>query len=197
MSQPRCTPGLFRMQKSLRVTTLSGGAPPSPPSPPRRPNTARGTQHDLLAATVRRAPKLDSSATAGVTLPIPDTVVYEHDFPQAWFTYHRKLNEIVKRSGKFLDATQIYRGFSTVHPASGGICAQFCATSVNAETGQPETTVMYLSPSNLESMLFKRGGAWAQYNKEGILQKFVPPRGDCNDAMQVVWSPRVTVVSAA
>jgi hypothetical protein len=42
---------------------------------------------------------------------IPDTVVFEHNFPRAWYTFDTKTQEIVKRAGKLLDSQSIHKFF--------------------------------------------------------------------------------------
>lgn len=50
---------------------------------------------------------------------IPDTVVFEHNFPRAWYTYDMKTQELVKRAGKLLDSASIYRHFCGGDPRHG------------------------------------------------------------------------------
>ena len=45
----------------------------------------------------------------GVSLP--DTVVYEHNFPRAWYGWDRETQEIIKRPGRDLDARTIFAEF--------------------------------------------------------------------------------------
>ena len=45
-------------------------------------------------------------------VPIPDTVIFDHNFPRAWYAYDFKGQEIVKRPGKMLESQSIYEYFS-------------------------------------------------------------------------------------
>lgn len=146
---------------------------------------------------------------------IPDTVVYEHDFPQAWYTYDVKTKELAKQSGKYLDAMEIYKGFSSVAPGCGEICAQFIGvyktgnnatittdavgstfgssygssrflSPLNNASGTEVTEITYFTPESLMQWLREKS---PQRPKEGLLQVFIPPRGERNDCLQMTWSP--------
>ena len=38
------------------------------------------------------------------TVLLPETVVFDHNFPRAWYAYDMKNKEIIKRPGSMLDA---------------------------------------------------------------------------------------------
>eukprot|EP01062_Namystynia_karyoxenos_P026947 TRINITY_DN20796_c0_g1_i1.p1 TRINITY_DN20796_c0_g1~~TRINITY_DN20796_c0_g1_i1.p1 ORF type:complete len:646 (+),score=136.20 TRINITY_DN20796_c0_g1_i1:83-2020(+) len=129
------------------------------------------------------------SSCPGVKLP--DTIVYEHNFPRAWYTYDFKNQEIQRRQGKYLDTQHILNVFSKVDRERGcDICAQYLFTQEN-ELGQQTTNVEFLCPADLEHFLLHR-----RSRPDGILQRFPPPRSgaDSNSQIQVVWSPRVTLI---
>ncbi|CUI15493.1 Hypothetical protein, putative [Bodo saltans] len=60
---------------------------------------------------------------------IPDTVVFEHNFPRAWYTFDTKTQEIVKRAGKLLDSQSIHKFFCEEERGCD-IVAQFYHKSV-------------------------------------------------------------------
>lgn len=63
---------------------------------------------------------------------IPDTVVFEHNFPRAWYTYDLKTMELVKRAGKLLDSQSIYKHFC-LEERGCDIVAQFYHRSVSVK----------------------------------------------------------------
>jgi hypothetical protein len=167
----------------------SEGAPTSP-SPTATQSGGGNATNTVTGQSTSYAPT-PLQSTLGYALPIPDTVIFDHNFPQAWFRYRDK--EIVKRPGRYLDAQHVYKCFSRIEPNSGGICAQFaCAVPDPEDPSITRTKVYYLNPPDLECLLYSRG-AMATIVKHGILQKFVPPRGSCNDMIEVVWSPKLTI----
>ena len=164
---------LYKTDKALRgrhhalvSASTTNQAPSSPttgdPTATVTSNTAGGLGSTVGASniTVTSAtggPALGTSAT-GVkrplyTLPIPDTVIYDHNFPQAWYSYSRRDREMIKRPGRYLDAQHIYKGLCRVEPGSGGICAQFsCAVPDEQDPSITKTRVYYLNPPQLEEL---------------------------------------------
>eukprot|EP01063_Lacrimia_lanifica_P018652 TRINITY_DN2555_c0_g2_i1.p1 TRINITY_DN2555_c0_g2~~TRINITY_DN2555_c0_g2_i1.p1 ORF type:complete len:648 (+),score=185.27 TRINITY_DN2555_c0_g2_i1:114-2057(+) len=116
---------------------------------------------------------------------LPDTVVYEHNFPRAWYTYDFKNGEISKRSGRFLDTHHIFQSFSKTNGVND-ICAQYLFTS-EGEDG-PATSVEFMTPKELAHFLNHR-----KVRPDGILQRFLPA-ADCNSQVQVIWSPRISLI---
>ncbi|EAN91239.1 hypothetical protein, conserved [Trypanosoma cruzi] len=128
---------------------------------------------------------------------LPDTVVYEHNFPRAWYTYDGEAKEINKHPGKMLDAQSIYEHFSRSTPDCD-VVAQFLTTcaqdnpAISSEGGLL-TYVKFFTAESLREFLFS-----PERKPDGILQKFVVPKGETtmrkNSQLQVMWSPLVTVV---
>eukprot|EP00658_Telonema_sp_P-2_P000193 TRINITY_DN10064_c0_g1_i1.p1 TRINITY_DN10064_c0_g1~~TRINITY_DN10064_c0_g1_i1.p1 ORF type:complete len:381 (-),score=71.70 TRINITY_DN10064_c0_g1_i1:107-1249(-) len=48
------------------------------------------------------------------------------------------------------------------------------------------------SPTDLYDWVFLKDSLT---NREGVLQKFIPSRGECNDALQVTWSPHLCTMT--
>ncbi|KAG5473011.1 hypothetical protein CUR178_02927 [Leishmania enriettii] len=140
---------------------------------------------------------------------LPDTVVFDHNFPRAWYTYDRKNNEIVKRPGSMLDAQTMYTHFAESVKGCD-IVAQFFHTSVNVEeewkevltppqrqaheyADQQLTYIEFFTAETLRSFLFDQ-----KRKPDGVLQKFVVPKGEGssrhNFQLQVVWTPFITTV---
>lgn len=139
---------------------------------------------------------------------IPETVVFEHNFPQAWFSYDEENKELIKRPGKMLDAATMFEFFSVPAQGCGSVVAQFLHVSVPLETewksiltkkekathvyaGQHVTYVEFFTAETLNQFLF------GQHRKpNGVLQRFVVPKGQgmCRKNMQIqmMWTPALT-----
>ena len=119
----------------------------------------------------------------------PDTVVYEHNFPQHWYTYDSKHGELLKRPGSFLDTAQILKYFSRPVDKDSGIVAQYLCSHENTETEELETSVEFFTQETLKDFLHNR-----KHRPDGVLQRFITPKGEHNFQIQAVWSPKVTLV---
>ena len=121
---------------------------------------------------------------------VPDTIVYDHNFPRGWFTSDLKSKEISKKQGKELDAASIQGAFHvTPNPAVGVVACYMCSYEEDIN-GVPTTvtSVEFFNESSLEDFVGRK------VKREGILQKFVVPKGLRNSVIQAVWSPRVCIV---
>lgn len=122
---------------------------------------------------------------------IPDTIVFDHNFPRGWYTSDLKAKEISKKQGKELDATSIAAGFSKLPSPSILIVASYmCSFEVENDRGETEvcTQVEFFNESTLKEFVARKT------KREGILQRFMPPKGHRNSVIQAVWSPRVCIV---
>ncbi|KAG5498535.1 hypothetical protein JKF63_02821 [Porcisia hertigi] len=140
---------------------------------------------------------------------LPDTVVFDHNFPRAWYVYDPKNSEIVKRPGSMLDARTMYDCFAESVKGCD-IVAQFFHTTVNVEEewrslltphqrkshayrDQQLTYVEFFTADALHRFLFGQNR-----KPDGVLQKFVIPKGEgssrYNFQLQVIWTPYITTV---
>jgi hypothetical protein len=123
---------------------------------------------------------------------IPDTIVFDHNFPRGWYTSDLKAGEIMKRQGKELDAGSIYASFSKPSSPTCGIVASYMSSSEEDDptTGETVTTtsVEFFNEATLQDFVGRK------VKREGVLQKFVSPKGLRNSVLQAVWSPRVCMV---
>jgi hypothetical protein len=123
---------------------------------------------------------------------IPDTVVFEHNFPRGWYTTDMKANEVVRKQGKELDSNTIEQGFTQDLTDSCPIAARFlCTTEMEGDTegeGGVSTLVEVFNKDTLAAFLARKT------KPEGILQKFILPKGYQNSVIKAVWSPRVCMV---
>lgn len=120
---------------------------------------------------------------------VPSTIVYEHNFPRGWYFYDAKHNELRKKTGKELDTNSIYKEFSRPENDSCEIVASYLSKLEDEETGEEITLVEFFNSSDLSNFLFKR-----EKREQGILQKFILPKGSHNSVIQAIWSPHVTLV---
>ena len=122
---------------------------------------------------------------------IPDTIVFDHNFPRGWYTSDLKSKEISKRQGKELDASSIYNGFSkTPDPAVGIVASYMCSYEEEDKNGVTRTVtdVEFFNEDTLKEFVGRK------VKKEGILQKFLIPKGHRNSVIQAVWSPKICLV---
>ena len=182
-----------RASKAIGVTA-DGGAPSSA-----APTVVGGASTAVGSATSRSSHYQPTTATPAAAVmaparplpPMPDTVIYDRNFPQGWFRFDLREGEVQQRPGRMLDARKIFDGFKSVAPGSGGICAQFVSVVFDELAEQRQLNVMYLCADELEALVFGRD-EYANLTKSGLLQKFVAPRAEHNDTMEVTWSPRGT-----
>ncbi|CAK0911761.1 unnamed protein product, partial [Prorocentrum cordatum] len=80
----------------------------------------------------------------------------------------------------------------TKRPTSSGVVAYFVATgprSVDRCGRASKPTVEYFDPEGLHDFLFNCPG-----KGDGILQRFIEPKGERNSMMRALWSPKVCVL---
>jgi hypothetical protein len=122
---------------------------------------------------------------------IPDTIVFDHNFPRGWYTSDLKAKEISKKQGKELDATSIAAGFSKpINPNVTIVASYMCSFETENDNGETEmcTQVEFFNEDTLKEFVARKE------KREGILQRFMPPKGHRNSVIQAVWSPRVCIV---
>jgi hypothetical protein len=134
------------------------------------------------------------SACPGVL--IPDTIVFDHNFPRGWYTTSdvKSKGEITKKQGKELDAASIAQGFSKPQPANAPIsivASYMCSYEEDDKTTGESVTVTSVEFFNEEAL---KEFVARKTKREGILQRFVAPKGLRNTVIQAVWSPRVCMV---
>lgn len=118
----------------------------------------------------------------------PDTIVYDHNFPRGWYTYDQKNKEMKKKQGKELDTSSICTSFSRSSDSGVDIVAAYLY-SFEQESGEAITSVEFFTKDDLTDFLNNR-----KVKREGILQRFLVPKGLNNSLIQAVWSPRVCIV---
>ena len=123
-----------------------------------------------------------------VDVKIPSTVVYEHDFPKAWYYWSKSKEEVERRVGKEIDTASIVAEFTK--KASGGAARD---TDIVAywmtPQGSGSVAAEFFDKEGLKDFLTKR-----KKRGHGILQKFVAPSGANNATIQAIWTPHVVLV---
>lgn len=122
---------------------------------------------------------------------IPDTIVFDHNFPRGWYTSDLKAKEISKKQGKELDAASIAAGFcKPLNPNVLIVASYMCSFEIETDQGETEmcTQVEFFNEETLKEFVARKT------KREGILQRFMPPKGHRNSVIQAVWSPRVCIV---
>jgi hypothetical protein len=123
---------------------------------------------------------------------IPDTIVFDHNFPRGWYTSDLKSKEITKKQGKELDAASIAQGFcKPPSPAVNIVASYMCSYEEDDKATGESVTVTSVEFFNEETL---KDFVARKTKREGILQRFVAPKGLRNNVIQAVWSPRVCMV---
>lgn len=119
---------------------------------------------------------------------IPDTIVFDHNFPRGWYTSDLKAKEISKKQGKELDAASIANTFCDTPNSDVKIVASYMSSfEVENENGASEmcTEVEFFNEHTLKEFVARKT------KREGILQRFLTPKGHRNSVIQAVWSPLI------
>uniref|UniRef100_A0A6U0L0M8 Uncharacterized protein n=1 Tax=Percolomonas cosmopolitus TaxID=63605 RepID=A0A6U0L0M8_9EUKA len=119
----------------------------------------------------------------------PDTIVYEHNFPNGWYSFSN--NELRRKSGKDIETKSIIQEFERKAKREGdehGIVAYYLSCAEN-DTGDQLNQVEFFNQEELEDFFFKR-----KTRDKGILQRFVTPKGPYNFIIQAIWSPHVMML---
>lgn len=121
---------------------------------------------------------------------VPDTVVFERNFPRGWYTTDVKAREVMRKQGRELDASTIESGFKEDVPDTCPMVATYLNTREEVLDGRTvtQTTVEVFNKDTIGAFLSRKD------KQEGILQKFVMPKGYHNSVIKAVWSPRVCMV---
>lgn len=146
--------------------------------------------------------KRDLLSECSLSIRIPDTVIYRYNAPSVW--YFTSVDGTIKRKTKAkLNSDHIMFEF-TKRPSPSGIVAYFVSTTPDGDknaAGQTveapydssvstKTTVEYMDAPALKHFLTSR----QRTREDGILQRFMEPKSDCNNMLRAMWSPKVCVL---
>lgn len=132
-------------------------------------------------------------------LRIPDTVLYKCNIPSVW--YFTSVDGTIKRKTKAkVNREHIYEEFTKKKCPSGIVASYIVDLPVSQSLeveGQDSdsqedvrTTIEYLDHDGLRDFLFNR----QREVRDGILQRFIAPKGDSSNMLRAMWSPKVTLL---
>lgn len=142
--------------------------------------------------------KRDLFSDSALALRIPDTVIFRYSAPAVW--YFTSVDGTIKRKTKAkVNANHIFEDYMK-RPSDSGIIASYVYSVRDTEADPEEdeehatagtrTTIEYLNRDELWHLLFNR----QKVRPDGILQKFVEPKGGHNNMIRVLWSPKVCLL---
>mmetsp|Transcript_80520 Transcript_80520/g.251079 ORF Transcript_80520/g.251079 Transcript_80520/m.251079 type:complete len:355 (-) Transcript_80520:1931-2995(-) len=135
--------------------------------------------------------KRDLLSDSSLALRIPDTVIFKYNAPSVW--YFTSVDGTIKRKGKAkVNSEHIAKEFLR-RPSPSGVAACYVTTLPDAGgegSVGTRTTVEYLDRGGLEDFLFDR----QRVRSDGILQRFVEPKGGRNNMVRALWSPKVCLL---
>jgi hypothetical protein len=130
----------------------------------------------------------------GPSLNIPDTIVVKYGNPTAWY-FTANNGKVRKKNRQNLMNARIEEVF-TKNILGYDVLAMFINIyqDVDPDTGViPPSTVEYLDREGLNQFLYNR----PKENSNGILQRFIEPKGTKNELIRAIWSPKVVLVERA
>jgi hypothetical protein len=119
----------------------------------------------------------------GPKINIPDTIIYKYRQPAYW--YFTAKNGQVKRKSKYnLMNVRIEETFNR-NTMGSDIIAYYLTT--DEKTG--EVTIEYFDKLQFHDFLYNR-----EKVNNGIVQKFIEPKGTNNSMIRAIWSPKVCLL---
>jgi hypothetical protein len=109
---------------------------------------------------------------------LPDTVIYKHQHPRAWY-FTSKQGHVKKKLKEKLNANHIQQVFLKSVSPSGIIASFFHSKDQSRE-------IEYFELEDFIYFLHNRNK-----NHDGVLQKFVDPKGNKNCTVQMIWTPHL------
>ena len=130
----------------------------------------------------------------GPNINIPDTVVFRHGMPSNW--YFTAANGRVKRKNRSnLISSRIEDAF-THHILGYDVLATFISfpelKKDQESTAKPYSVISYLNRDALYDFLYKN-----DKSRNGILQRFIEPKGTKNEVIRAIWSPKICLLERA
>eukprot|EP00741_Cyanophora_paradoxa_P007421 tig00001128_g7180.t1 len=123
---------------------------------------------------------------SGLKIRIPDTIVYRFRLPAYWF--HTADDQLELRDKELLKNKHIEQAFGGQASGGSDIVATYICDYLDHD-GQQMTAVEYFDKKGLHDFLFRRKKV-----NDGILQKFIEPRGTKNEVLRVTWTPHACVM---
>lgn len=128
----------------------------------------------------------------GPSINIPDTVIFKYGQPVTWY-FTASNGKIKKKNRNNLLNARIEDSF-TQNILGYDVIATFFSVPTESEQNKKlnQNTIEYLSRKDLQAFLYDR----AESNN-GILQKFIEPKGTRNEMIRAIWSPKVCLLERA
>lgn len=128
----------------------------------------------------------------GPQINLPDTIVIKQGQPIAWY-FTSKNGKVKRKMRQNLMSARIEEAF-TKHLLGYDVVATFISTSIavkdkNSRDVDDKTTMEFLDREGLNHFLYHRGR-----DTNGLLQRFIEPKGVKNECCRVVWSPKVCML---
>ncbi|CAK4776756.1 unnamed protein product [Aphanomyces euteiches] len=117
----------------------------------------------------------------GPSLLIPDTVVYKFTQPAYWY-FTSKSGKVKKKSKTSLTNVMIEKEF----------CRKACGVDIVAYyiyMLNDVPTIEYFTVDGLKDFLYSR-----QKIHNGILQRFIVPKGSANSMIRAIWTPKMCLL---
>lgn len=130
----------------------------------------------------------------GPSLNIPDTIVVKYGQPTSWY-FTAQNGRIKKKNRQNLMNARIEEIF-TKHILGYDVIATFVNIYIDPDpdTGVvPPSTVEFLDLEGLNNFLYNR----PKEHSNGVLQRFIEPKGTKNEMIRAVWSPKVCLLERA
>ena len=130
----------------------------------------------------------------GPSLNIPDSIVMKYGQPTSWY-FTANNGKIRKKNRQNLMNARIEEVF-TKHILGYDILATFVNVFVDPDpdTGVvPPSVVEFLDRDGLNQFLYNR----PKETSNGILQRFIEPKGTKNELIRAIWSPKVVLLERA
>lgn len=128
----------------------------------------------------------------GPSINIPDTIIFQYGQPLVWY-FTASNGKIKKKNRNNLLNARIEDAF-TRNILGYDVIATFIAFP--PETGSPDQTqtqtIEYLDRKEFQNFLYNRFES-----NNGILQRFVEPKGTHNEMIRAIWSPKVCLLERA
>lgn len=124
----------------------------------------------------------------GPSLWLPDTVVYKFGQPVHWYFTSVADRKIKKKNKQNLVNVRIEEAFNK--RSIGCDIIAYYISEVTADGGtELATNIEYFDRKGLHEFLYNR---WKEHN--GVLQRFIEPKGVRNTVIRAIWSPKVCLL---
>lgn len=118
---------------------------------------------------------------------IPNTVVYKYRQPAYWYYSSSDQQMKMRKKGEMTNQ-KIYDSFRKRKNPTCEVVAYYISTREN-DDGKEMTSIEYFDEQGLHDFLFNR-----QKEHNGIIQKFIDPKGKSNAIIRAIWSPKLCLL---